>query len=158
MSMMALQNSKDWVYFLSNFKVLQILRVEITENQTQIYHKQSWSPPQILFVRTTTTTSAFYGPLYGTIWVRWYKRNIHQLTPILIISHPLSAIFIYCTAIHSSSLSTLCTRQSVCTTSVQVFFDQPVGWHPALHMPYISSPIGVFFSLHMPMPVRAVLL
>jgi len=59
------------------------------------------------------------------------KRNIHSLTAILIINHPLSALSIYCI------LFNLCAWQSFNTISVQVFFGQPLGL--AHSTSYISS-------------------
>jgi len=38
-------------------------------------------------------TQILYSPLSGTTRMSW---NIHPLTPILVINHPLSASFIHC--------------------------------------------------------------
>jgi len=64
------------------------------------------------------------------------RRNIHSLTPILIISHPLSCIFHYLLWSYPFNLR---VWQSVCTTSIQVLSFILV-WHLPLHTPYISSP------------------
>jgi len=79
-----------------------------------------------------------YGPLSATTWVTGTRRNIHQLTPILIISHLLSASSIYgdpwlfpCSIYMPDSLS----AQSLSKLSLVYLF----VWHLPLHTPYISS-------------------
>ena len=72
---------------------------------------------------------------------RWdgTRRNIHPLTPIIIISHPLPASSIYCDPWHPP-----CSIYGP-----DSLFAQPVSksslvylcvWHPPLHTPYTSLP------------------
>jgi len=77
--------------------------------------------------------------LSGTTRVSLYQKNIHTLTPILIINRHLSASSIYCNPQHP-----------FCSIYVpDSLFGQPLSksslvyllvWHPPLHTPNISSP------------------
>jgi len=78
----------------------------------------------------------FYGTLSGT--PRWAgtRRNIHPLTPILIIilyQLPPS------TKIHSILPVPIVCLTVFCTTSIQVLLVYHIVWNPSLHTPYISS-------------------
>jgi len=62
---------------------------------------------------------------------RWAstRRNIHPLTPIVVINHTLSASSIYYSM--ASSLFNLRAWQSFSTNSLQVFFGLPLGLAPS---------------------------
>ena len=86
--------------------------------------------------------------LSGT--TRWAgtRRNIHSLTPIMVINHPLSA----------SSIHGILPVQS---TLLTVFFHNPspsflwsTSWPGTVHfiLHTFLLPITVFFSQHMPIP------
>jgi len=79
---------------------------------------------------TTTTVLWLSGFCPGLSGCDSTRRNIHQLMPILIINHPLSASFIYCYPWHPPV--NLCAWLSSCTTSVQVFFGLPLGRAPSI--------------------------
>jgi len=76
------------------------------------------------------------------------RRNMHPLTPILLISHPLSASSI-------ATVYSILLAQFVCLT---VCFAQPLSksslvyfliWNPPLCTPYISSPSHCLpFAMH----------
>jgi len=71
------------------------------------------------------------------------KRNIHPLTPILIINHPLSASAICCDPWHPfSSVHMPDSLFAQCLTKFSMVY--LLVWHPPLHTPYISSPNHVF--------------
>jgi len=80
-----------------------------------------------------------YGPLPGLTGWASNRRNIHTLTPILVINYPLSAFSIYNDPWHppcsiyvpDSLLAQLLLKSSLVYLLV---------WHPPLHTPYISSP------------------
>ena len=80
--------------------------------------------------------------------------NIHPLTPIMVINHPLSACSIYydpwpppCLIYVFSSLF----PQFPSKFSLVYFLD----WHPALHITFLH-PIIVFFSQHITIPLQPV--
>jgi len=85
------------------------------------------------------------------------RRNIHPLTPILIINHPLSASSIYVLRSIASSLSNLHAWQTFYTTSLRVLFGLPLGLAPSTLYSIVHTffhPIIVFFSQHMPIPTE----
>jgi len=76
------------------------------------------------------------------------RRNIHPLTSIVVINHPLSASSIYYNPWHPHTIQFMCLR---------VFFHNLskfslvylLAWHPPLHTPYIYSPNHcLFFATH----------
>jgi len=72
--------------------------------------------------------------------MRWagIRRNIHPLTPIVVINRPLSAsATITIHGIHPAQCTCLTVFQ---TASLQVFFGLLLGLAPQLHTIYISSP------------------
>ena len=85
------------------------------------------------------------------------RSNIHPLTPIVVISHPLSASSIYYDPQHPP-----CSNYVPDSLFPQKFSKfslvDLLAWHPQLHTPYISSPNHVFFSQYMPIPLQPVLL
>ena len=85
---------------------------------------------------------------------RWSdtRRNI-QLTPILIINHPLSASSIYCNPWHPPC-SVYVPDNLFCTISLQVFFGLPLGLAPSTSY----SIHFFFFSQHMPIPSQLAVL
>jgi len=106
---------------------------------------------------TTTTILRLSGFCPGQPMGAGIRRNIRRLTPIIVINHPLSASSIYydpwyppCSIYVPDSLF----AQSLSKFSLVYL----LAWHLPLHTPYISSPIIVFFSHHMPIPLQPVLL
>jgi len=70
-------------------------------------------------------------------WART-RRNIHPLTPIVVISHPLSASSIYYNPRHPPCLSYV--PDKIFPQSLSEFSSvYLLAWHPLLHTPYISS-------------------
>jgi len=112
----------------------------------QVSNKSIQLPYAIYHISTTTTTCIlllllillpFYGPLSGTTWLSQYQKNIHPVTPILIINHLLSASTIYCNPWHppcSIYTSDTLFAQSLSKFSSILLIWQ---WHPPLHIPYI---------------------
>jgi len=100
-------------------------------------HKNTFS------YHTHTHTQPFYGSGFclGQPRRASNRRNIHPLTPIVVISHPLSASSIYYDPWHPP-----CSIYM--PVSLTVFFHNLskfslvciLSWHPPLHTPYISSP------------------
>ena len=87
--------------------------------------------------RTTTITTVLR-PFSGTTQVSQHRRNIHTLTAILIINHPLSASsYYYYDPQHPPH--SIYVLDSLCTTSLQVLFGLPQVWNPPLHTPYMYS-------------------
>jgi len=67
------------------------------------------------------------------------RRNIHPLTPIVVINHPLSASFIYYNPWHP--LCSIYVPDGLFPQSLSKFYlVYLLAWHPPLHTPYISSP------------------
>ena len=67
------------------------------------------------------------------------KRNIHPLTPIMVINHPLSASSIYYNTWHT--LGSIYGPDSLFPQSLSKFsLVYLLAWHPPLHTRYISSP------------------
>jgi len=67
------------------------------------------------------------------------ERNIHTLTPIVVINHPLSASSIYYDPWHPPC--SICVLDSLFAQSLSTFsLVYLLVWHPPLHTPYISSP------------------
>jgi len=66
------------------------------------------------------------------------RRNIHPLTPIVVINHPLSASSIYNDPRHR--LCSIYTPDSLFPQSLSKFsLVYLLAWHPPLHTPYIPS-------------------
>jgi len=89
----------------------------------------------------STCVSQHTKPFYGSLaFVRdnpgWAgtRKNIHPLTPIVVISHPLSASSNYHDPLHPPCSSLF--PQSLTKFSLVY----PLAWHPQLHSSYISSP------------------
>jgi len=81
----------------------------------------------------------FYGPLSWSTQVSSTRRNIHSLTTILVINHPLWASSIYYDPQHlpySIYVLDSLFAQPLSKSSLVYFLVWP---HP-LHIPYISSP------------------
>jgi len=95
---------------------------------------------------TTTTILRLPGLCLGQPGWASTRKNIHSLTPIVVINHPLSASSIFydpwhppCSIYMPDSLSPQSLSQF---SSVYL-----LAWHPPLHTPYISSPSHcLFFS------------
>ena len=67
------------------------------------------------------------------------RRNIHPLTPIMVINHPLSASSIYYDLWHPPC--SIHVPDSLFPQSLSKFsLVYLLAWHPPLHTPYISSP------------------
>jgi len=77
------------------------------------------------------------------------RRNIHPLTPIVVINRPC---FLHLLQSMASSLFNPHTWQYFSTISLQVFFGLLLGQALPLHIPYITSPI-IFFLQHTPIPL-----
>jgi len=73
------------------------------------------------------------------------RRNIHPLTPILIINHPLPASSIYCDP--RNPLCSIYVPSSLFAQSLSKFsLVYLLVWHPPFHTPYISSPNHCFYD------------
>jgi len=87
----------------------------------------------------TTTVLRLSGFCLGPPGWAGTKRNIHPLTPILIINHPLSASSIYYDPWHPP-----CSIHVPDSLIAQLLFKFSLVyllvWHPPLHTPYISWP------------------
>ena len=115
----------------------------------------SVTPP--LWIHTHTNVLQLSGFCLGQ--PRWAgtRRNIHPLTLIVAISHPLSASSIYYDPWHppcSIYMPDSLFPQSISKFSSVYLF----AWHPPLHTPYIYSPNYCLLLQHMPIPSRPVLL
>jgi len=87
------------------------------------------------------------------------RRNIHSLTPIVVISHPLSSSSIQYDPWHPSC--SFYIFDSVSHNLSQVFFDLPLDLEPStpLRTPYISSTSHcLLFTAHAYVPLQPVLL
>jgi len=101
-----------------------------------------------------TTILRLYGFCPGQ--PRWAgtRRNIHPLTPIMVINHSLSASSIYYDPWHppcSIQVPNSLFPQSLSKFSLVYL----LAWHPPLHTPFLH-PIIVFFLQHMPIPSQPV--
>ena len=115
-----------------------VIRVEVEHMVTK---KTERFPNAITTTTTTTTTAVLQLSGFCPRLPEWAstKKNIHPLTPILIINHPLSAFSIYSNPWHPP-----------CSIYVpDSLFAQPLSKssfvyllvrHPLLHTSYISSP------------------
>jgi len=79
------------------------------------------SPSVVLTTATTSTVLRLSEFCPGQPGWAGTRTNIHPLTPILIVNHPLSASSIYCNPWHPSC-SIYVPDSLFCTTSVRVFF------------------------------------
>jgi len=81
----------------------------------------------------------FYSFLnFGTTHVSWTRRNIHPLTPIVVINHPLYASSIFYDPWHPR---TIYVPDSLFPQSLSKFsLVYLLAWHSPVHTPYISSP------------------
>ena len=93
---------------------------------------------------THTHTQLFYGSL-DFVWnnlgelVPELRRNIHPLTPIVVISHPLSVSSPYYNPWHPPG--SVYVLDSLFPQSLSKFsLVYLLAWHPPLCTPYISSP------------------
>jgi len=78
----------------------------------------------------TQATILWLSGLSGKTWVsRYQKKNIHPLTPIVVISQRLSASSIYYDPWHPPC--SIYVLYSLFTISVQVFFGLPLGLAPS---------------------------
>jgi len=96
---------------------------------------------------TTTTTTILWPSGFCPGQTRWAgtRRNIHPLTPIVVINHPLSVSSIYYDPWHPSySIHVLYSLfpQSLSKFSLVYL----LAWHSPLHTPYISSHTQPFYS------------
>jgi len=99
----------------------------------------------LLLNATTTTISQLSGLCPGQPGWAGTRRNIHSLTPIVVINHPLSASSIFYDPWHPScSIYVPDSRfqQSVSKFSLVYL----LAWHPPLHTPYISSAVSIYFA------------
>jgi len=87
----------------------------------------------------TTTTLQLSGLSPGQPAWASTRRNIHSLTPIIAMNHPLSAFCIFYDPWHppcSIYMPDSLFQQSLSKFSLVYL----LAWHPPLHTPYISSP------------------
>jgi len=92
---------------------------------------------------THTTIFQLCGFCLGQLGELVPEKNIHPLTPIVVISHPLSASCIYYDPWHppcSIYMPGSLFPQSLSKLSL-IFL---LAWHPPLYTPYISSPNHCF--------------
>ena len=85
---------------------------------------------------THTTVLRLHGCCPGQPGWAGTRRNIHPLTPIMVINHP----FFHLIRSMASSLFNPRAWQYFSTICLQVFLDYLLAWNPPLHTPYISSP------------------
>jgi len=99
-------------------------------------------------MHTHMHTQQLFGCCLGQPGWAGTRRNIHPLTPIMVINHPLSAFSIYYDPWHPPC--SMYVPDNLFPQSVSKFsLVHLLTWHPPLHIPYISSsPIIVFFSQH----------
>jgi len=77
--------------------------------------------------------------LSRTTWVSRYQNNIHPLTPIVVINHPLSASSIFYDPWHPPC--SIYVPDSLFPQPLSKFsLVCPLAWHLPHHTPYISSP------------------
>ena len=101
---------------------------------------------------TNTTTT----PLSGTTWIsRYQKKHSPTHHPD---QHPVFIRFFHLPRSIASSLFKLRAWQSFAQPLSMSSLVYLLVWSPPPHIPYISSPISVFFSQHMPIPSQPVLL
>jgi len=98
---------------------------------------------------TTTTVLRLYGFCPGQpVWAGT-RRNIHPLTPIVVINHPLSVSSIYYDPWHprcSVYMPDSLFAQSLSNKFSLVYLS---AWHPPLHTPYICSTSHcLLFAVH----------
>jgi len=76
------------------------------------------------------------------------RRNIHPLTPVVVINHSLSAFsIVYDTWHPPCSIYVLDSLFSQCLFKFSLAY--LLAWHPPLHTPYISSPNHcLLFAVH----------
>jgi len=102
---------------------------------------------------TTTTTTILWLSGFCSGQPGWAgtRRNIHPLTPTLVINHPLSASSIYYDPWHPSHFN-LRAWQSFCTTALQVLFGLPQSGtlHFILQLHTFLHPVIVEISLRWP--------
>ena len=99
------------------------------------YHRQVPAPGPVFF-----SGRAQHLPGPGVALLLWAgtRRNIHPLTPIVVINHPSSASSIYYDPWHlpcSNHAHDSLFPQSLSKFSLVYL----LAWHPPLHTPYISS-------------------
>jgi len=89
--------------------------------------------------RTHTTILRLFGFCPGQPGWGSTRRNIHPLTPVVVISHLLSASSIYCDPWHPPC--SIYVPDSLFPQSLSKFsLVYLLAWHPPVHTPYVSSP------------------
>jgi len=90
---------------------------------------------------TTTTTIILQLSRFcpGQPGLAGTRRNIHPLTPIVVINHPLSPFFIYYDSCHPAC-SMYVADGLFAQTLPKFSLVYLLVWYPPLHTPYISSP------------------
>ena len=88
---------------------------------------------------TRTTVLRLFGFCPGQPGWASTRRNIHPLTPFVVINHPLSASSIWYDPRHP--LCSIHAPDSLFPQSLsKLSLVYLLAWHPPLHTPYISSP------------------
>jgi len=91
------------------------------------------------YTTTTITILRLSGLCSGQPGWASTRRNIHPLTSLVVINHPLSASSIFYTLWHPSC--SVYVLDSLFPQSLSKFsLVYLLAWHPPLHTPYISSP------------------
>jgi len=144
----------SWDHFTKHSKnaVTHCVRLEHTTIQhikcqatvVSSFNTHYWPPPPPPPLPTTTTTTQqyyyynFYGLLGQPGWAGT-RRNIHSLTPIMIIDHPLSTSSFFYDPWHPPC--SIYVPKSLFSQSFSKFsLVYLLSWHPPLHTLYISSP------------------
>jgi len=111
-------------------------RQQCSTGCSEIFPVLGQSPDEHTHTHTTVFwLSGFCLGQYGWAGTR---RNIHPLTPTVVISHPLSAYSIYYDPWHP--LCSIYMPDSLFPQSLSKFsLVYLLAWHPKLHTPYISS-------------------
>jgi len=80
---------------IHQMSVYQSLDISLDEDIEQFLHVHCFAVAQTSVSHTHATVLQLSGFCLGQPGLAGTKRNIHPLTPIVVISHPLSASFIY---------------------------------------------------------------
>jgi len=132
----------QWVIFLMGLSVFIVSFTAVVG--WRLTCKTSATLPKVVFwdtTRTTTTTTILQLSGFCPVQPRWdgTGRNIHPLTPLMVISHPLSTSSIYYHPWHPPC-STYVPESLFAQSLSKLSLVYLLVWHPALHTPYISSP------------------
>jgi len=109
-------------------------------------HNVTTSPPQrhqhLVYTQHVTHTTVLRLSGFCLEQPRWAhnRRNIQPLTPIVAISHPLSASSIYYNPWHPPCSIDVHAWQSFSTISLQVFFGLPLGLAPSTSYSIVGQP------------------